>query len=248
MYEIQAEHETDFYRRFGRWYDQLFEPWVARSGVRERIVRVCPPRAGQRVLDIGAGTGTQLAAYQQAGALVHGIDASPTMLALSRARLGESARLDLGDAAQLPYAGKTFDLVLVTYVLHEIPRAAHAQVIAECQRVLKDEGRIVIVDFDGVPAFPGRGFSQASILLAKMLMGPYGHFRDYVKHGGLSELVARSPLHVYHDFTGQADHTAMAVLGRRAHWQGLVTDFQEGSLRDAMPVPETLEGASRRQA
>ena len=62
-----------------------------------------PPREGMDVLDVGCGTGIQLASYQEAGCRVSGIDASQAMLNVARRRLGERADLQLGDAARMPY-------------------------------------------------------------------------------------------------------------------------------------------------
>ena len=81
------------------------------------------------------------------------------MLAVARARLGDRAHLDLGNATSLPYAGGTFDLVSCKLALHEMPpetRSASAR--GGQARVLKTDGRILLIDFHPGPFTPGRGW------------------------------------------------------------------------------------------
>jgi SAM-dependent methyltransferase len=110
---------TDSYRRFARGYDLLLES--AGAGLRAVGLKMHPPTQAMRVLDIGCGTGTSLALYQQAGCQVFGIDSSPTMLDVARRKVGDRAGLCRGSAAAMPYAGGQFDLILAMLVLHELP-------------------------------------------------------------------------------------------------------------------------------
>ena len=114
--------DPDAYRRAARRYDQLFGRLNA--GLRGLALKMFPPREGMDVLDVGCGTGLQLAGYQQARCHVSGIDASPAMLTVARRRLGDNASLQLGDATRLPYPDRAFDLVLASTVLHEMSPAA----------------------------------------------------------------------------------------------------------------------------
>src|SRR5262245_13163874 len=65
---------------------------------------------GQRVLDVGCGTGVFLALIAERGAEPHGIDASEALMALARERLPK-ADLRVGDMESLPYEDDSFDLV-----------------------------------------------------------------------------------------------------------------------------------------
>ncbi len=68
----------DAYRHVARWYDRIFGGMNA--GLRGIGLKMFPPREGMEVLDVGCGTGIQLAGYQHAGCRVTGIDTSPAML------------------------------------------------------------------------------------------------------------------------------------------------------------------------
>ena len=70
--------DRDAYRRAARWYDRVFGG--LNVGLRGLGLKMFPPHEGMDVLDVGCGTGIQLAGYQQARCRVSGIDASSAML------------------------------------------------------------------------------------------------------------------------------------------------------------------------
>ena len=101
-----------------RWYDPIFEGIL--GGLRSMAARVVPPAEGMRVLDIGCGTGAQLAIYQAGGCQVFGIDLSQPMLRVARSKLDHPAVLTSADALRIPYPDRTFDLVISSLFLHQI--------------------------------------------------------------------------------------------------------------------------------
>ena len=76
----------------------------------EEAIRRVGLGAGQRVLEVGCGSGVFLRAAADRGASVVGLDASETLIELARARVPE-AELVVGDMQFLPYDDDTFDLV-----------------------------------------------------------------------------------------------------------------------------------------
>ena len=93
---------------------------------------------GRRVLEVGCGAGTDLVRFAQGGAIVTGVDLSPSAIALARqnfAQHGLAADLREADGEQLPFPDNSFDFVyahgVVQYTGHD------RQLVEECRRVLK---------------------------------------------------------------------------------------------------------------
>ena len=96
---------------------------------------------GKRVLDVGCGAGTDLVRFAKGGALVSGVDISPSAVALARQNFSQqSLEADLreADGEHLPYADGTFDLVFAHGVLQYTPDSR--ALVEECRRVLKPGG------------------------------------------------------------------------------------------------------------
>jgi len=94
---------------------------------------------GERVLEIGSGTGCDLFQFAKHGALAYGIDVTPAHLKLARQRLGGRAQVLFGDATSIPFASATFDYVYSHGVLHHIDHPE--KVVHEIIRVLRPGGR-----------------------------------------------------------------------------------------------------------
>jgi SAM-dependent methyltransferase len=108
----------------------------------ERVVERAVPR-GARALDVGCGTGRlSLALAKNEGARVWGVDPSPEMLAVARAK---GVHVKQARAESLPFKDAWFDAVVFHLVVHLVDRPA---AFAEARRVLAPGGRIAIVTFD----------------------------------------------------------------------------------------------------
>jgi trans-aconitate methyltransferase len=103
------------------------------------LVGVLDPQAGERILDLGCGTGHLTAELAAQGALVTGLDASASMVAQARTNYPK-LRFMLADASNFT-VDEPFDAVFSNAVLHWIPDAA--RVIASVYRALKPGGRFV---------------------------------------------------------------------------------------------------------
>ena len=97
--------------------------------------------SGKRVLDVGCGAGTDLVRFAKGGALVSGVDISPSAVGLARqnfSQQGLEADLREADGEHLPYADGTFDLVFAHGVVQYTPNSR--ALVEECRRVLKQGG------------------------------------------------------------------------------------------------------------
>jgi demethylmenaquinone methyltransferase/2-methoxy-6-polyprenyl-1,4-benzoquinol methylase len=182
---------NDPYRRTARFYDALVEP--PNAVLRKIGLKICPPRAGMKVLEVGCGTGTNLSLYENAGCDVFGIDLSPAMLEVARRKLGERADLRLADAAELPYADDSFDLVTAFLTLHEMPTAVRTAAMAEMVRVVNREGRLLLIDYRSGPIrFPKGWFFKAFIVSMEVAAGRehFHNYRDFLAREGLPGLIS----------------------------------------------------------
>ncbi len=132
--------------------------WLTRGrerAFREQLVALARLQPGERVLDVGCGTGSlALAARRVVGSAgsVTGVDPSPEMIGRARGKARRAKlAIDLREApAQaLPFEAGSFDVVLSTLVLHQLPPADLHASVAEMIRVLRPGGRLLLVDIGG---------------------------------------------------------------------------------------------------
>lgn len=141
-----------------RTYDRLSRVYDLSEGLFERGrqdlgLRLLAAGEGERILEVGHGTGRCLAAIAEAvgpDGRVAGIDLSPGMHRQAERRLrrtGLEARCDLhvGDATALPFGDGSFDAVFMSFVLELFDTPDIPQVLGECRRVLRPGGRIAVV-------------------------------------------------------------------------------------------------------
>lgn len=142
-----TEHRTRWHRYWDRKahnYDREMQ-FFERTLFRDSRGWACGQAAGH-VLEVAIGTGLNLSAYPD-GVTLTGVDLSEAMLDGARARaiqLGSNAVLLQGDAHSLAFDDASFDTVLCTFGLCAIPDTDAA--ISEMHRVLRPEGRLILVD------------------------------------------------------------------------------------------------------
>lgn len=154
MTDDTAGYQELTQRVFGRlapFYDLIA---VLVAPLRRRVVAFAAPPAGAAVLDVATGTGAQALAFARAGCTVVGIDLVDEMLAVARRkRDAERVRFARMDATRLEFAPASFDLVTISFGLHDMPRSVRERVLDEMVRVTRSAGRIVVVDY-GLPQNP----------------------------------------------------------------------------------------------
>ncbi len=111
---------------------------------RKQVVAAVAARAGERVLDIAAGTGTSSEPYADAGVHVVPADFSLGMLKVGKARRRDLA-FTAADALHLPFADESFDAVTMSFGLRNVSDPSAA--LREFARVTRPGGRFLLCEF-----------------------------------------------------------------------------------------------------
>lgn len=139
----EVEHA---YKRYARFYDLLFGA-VFQPG-RKAIIERMNCRPGERILEVGVGTGLSLPLYSK-DVLVTGIDISRDMLAQAQARkvrdqLDNIEQLSVMDAENMEFEDDSFDKVVAMHVASVAPDPE--RLVDEMCRVCRPDGRIIFVN------------------------------------------------------------------------------------------------------
>jgi len=133
----------------------LYDPLVRVLGAdraRGALLEQANVRAGERVLDLGCGTGTLVVQLKrrQPGADVVGIDPDANALARARRkarRADVAVAFDRGFADELPYPDRAFDRVFSSFMFHHLGSSEREAMLREVRRVLKPGGLFHLLDF-----------------------------------------------------------------------------------------------------
>jgi phosphatidylethanolamine/phosphatidyl-N-methylethanolamine N-methyltransferase len=141
-------HESRVYSDFAIIYDSIFGR--AFEDHEHGVIGTLNLRPGQRVLEVGVGTGISLNAYPPYVKVI-GIDPSTDMLARAQKKVSENGwrhiELSQGDALNLNYPDNSFDDVTTFHVMTVVPDPV--RMMREMVRVCKPGGRIVIINHFG---------------------------------------------------------------------------------------------------
>ncbi len=146
-------------------YDPLMK-WIMREGGMKRgLIESADVADGQRVLDLGCGTGTltMMIARAVPGAAVTGLDGDPRVLEIARRKAADlDIQWDQGMADQLPYPDGQFDRAVSSLVVHHLDTATKQAAFAEVYRVLRPGGIFGVLDF--APPLSLIGRFQAAVV------------------------------------------------------------------------------------
>lgn len=133
------------YSNYAGVYDQIFGRIFHES--RESAVRHLGVKPGERVLEVGVGTGLALPLYPRNCSVV-AIDLSSSMLEIARGRVEsyglEHVELRRMDAGQMEFEDDCFDTVMAAYVVTAVPD--YRKVVTEMIRVCRPGGRIIMLN------------------------------------------------------------------------------------------------------
>jgi ubiquinone/menaquinone biosynthesis C-methylase UbiE len=181
------------FRALTRVYDPVIRLATREDHFKRLLIEQAAPSAGQRVLDIGCGTGTLAIEVKRTepGAEVVGLDADPEMLEQARSKAagaGVEIGFDEGYSTELPYPDGSFDLVLSTLFFHHLDPEPKRLTAGEIARVVRPGGELHVGDV-GRPSDP----AMAAAVLPLRVFDGFSNTRDNV-HGTLPEIFERAGL------------------------------------------------------
>jgi len=171
-------------RLYESWYQSPQGRTIDRS-IEQLLFALLDPEPGQRILDIGCGTGNHLIFFNKLGLNISGIDASPHMIHKAKDRLGHRCTLKTGMAEDLPFDDNEFDLALLINTLEflddplpalrEAGRVTNRKVFVGVLNSLSWNGLVKRVQgFFGNPLFGGAKLYNLWQLKSILHMA-YGH-------------------------------------------------------------------------
>jgi SAM-dependent methyltransferase len=131
------------YSWFFRFQLRMFRPVVAEQA---RNVGAEP---GDSFLDVGCGTGALVAVLKDAGFTAQGVDAAPNMVRIAKSAGRNCVRGDISDG--LPYANRSFDFVIASFVAHGLQPALRMRLYEEARRIARKA--VIIYDYRGRQSF-----------------------------------------------------------------------------------------------
>lgn len=172
------------------WYDGVCRHIGLGHAFCIKIIELAAIRSGEHVLDIGCRTGALAClAARVTGPTgsTQGIDAAPDMVRIARekaARIGGRPHFELASAEVLPFREGDFDVVLASLALDRLPGPALQAALQEIRRVLRPEGRLIVVAFDRQKGFLARLFTVLLSVGLGLRRRSQGRMEDILRQAG----------------------------------------------------------------
>ncbi len=150
--EARYTHE-EIVRKYN-WIAPIYDLFgiLMESKARQRAIDIAAIKNGEKILEVAFGTGLNFVEILKRNpeGWVNGIDVSMKMLERARKRISKTGQnnytLYLGDCRHLPFEDGTFDILMTQYLLDILPVEDFIPILLEFRSVLKDGGRIVLVN------------------------------------------------------------------------------------------------------
>jgi len=189
------------------------------SKARQRAIDMAAIKNGEKVLEVAFGTGLNFVEIMRRNpqGWVNGIDVSMKMLERARKRISKTGQknytLYLGDGRHLPFEDGTFDILMTQYLLDILPVEDFIPILLEFRRVLKDGGRIVLVNMTKGERWLNKIYEEIYKLKPPLLAGCRGVMaQPFLEEIGFKEFER--------EFVSQLGFPSEVVLGVKRNGLG----------------------------
>ena len=170
---------------------KIYDPalYLPLRSVRKAIISELSNFKEKKIIDLCCGTGNQLRLLSKKGfSDLYGVDRSASMLDVA-GKGGHLINLYKEDATDTSFDDELFDIVMMSFAIHENDRVIQENLLKEAYRLLKKDGLLIIADF--VLDEKTKKFGRMAIRFVERIAGKrhYRNFRKYIKNKGLESLI-----------------------------------------------------------
>jgi len=169
----------------------IYDPvlYLALNPIRLAVMDELSQHKDSSILDLCCGTGNQLKLLSKNGFKnLHCLDLSKEMLRVAE-KGGYPIKIYNEDATETNFDDASFDIVLISFAIHEKDRGTQEKLIEETHRLIKERGTILIVDFSFDDKTTKLG-KMGIDFIERMAGGEhYLNFKGYIANGGLESLI-----------------------------------------------------------
>ncbi|MBW2081330.1 MAG: class I SAM-dependent methyltransferase [Deltaproteobacteria bacterium] len=170
---------------------KIYDPvlYLVLKPIRIAVMNVLLGYKEKSILDLCCGTGNQLKLLSRNGFKdLHCLDISNAMLEIARKK-DSRIKIYNEDATKTNFENELFDIVIISFALHEKDRTTQKSFINEAHRLIKKDGFILVVDynFDNKTA----KLIKIGISIIERIAGKehYNNFKSYIRNNGLLSLI-----------------------------------------------------------
>jgi len=171
----------------------IYDPvlYIFLKPIRIAVMNMLLEYKEKSILDLCCGTGNQLKLLEKNGFKdLHCLDISNKMLEIARKK-NLTIKIYNEDATKTNFKNESFDIVIISFALHEKNRLTQKKIIEEVYRLIKKEGFVLVVDYN----FDNKTdkLIKIGINIIERLGGKehYNNFKDYIRNRGLLSLIKK---------------------------------------------------------
>lgn len=177
------------YNLIAKIYDPIF--YLALKPIRIAVMNELLIYREKKILDLCCGTGSQFKLLLKHGFKnLYCLDISDSMLEIAK-RSDSSIKIYNEDATKTSFDDASFDVVIISFAIHEKDRNTQQALINEAYRIIKKDGLMLVVDY----VFDDKTtkFSRILISIIERIAGGehYRNFKNYIQNKGLSSLIKK---------------------------------------------------------